>query len=100
MRTWKPAGVSCRVTTSLSPEPMNKSLLGSGVKVASVESTGLAGACATPFLVMKAKLTGSTPTLLRQSALLFAPVFWFWLKLSIVSAAHHCVASQLTADDQ
>src|SRR5579859_732574 len=97
MTTWKPLGVSCIVTTSLSPEPMNRSLLASGVKVAPVAVTGLAGAWATPLLVMKAKLTYSSPPtmLFRQVALLTALVFMLVDRLSIFSAAHHWVGSQL-----
>jgi hypothetical protein len=49
---------------------------------------------------MKAKLAGSIPTLLRQSALLTVPEFWSWFRLKIAIAEHHLVASQLTADDQ
>src|ERR671936_153475 len=50
-----PSGVSCIETCRRSPEFMNRSRLGSGVYVASVESSGFAGACATPFLVTNAK---------------------------------------------
>src|SRR5260370_13170847 len=92
--TWKPADVSCKSTVSVSPDCIIRSALGSGVKVARVESTGLAGACATPLRVMNAKLTGSMPTELRQAALLSTPVFWLRLNQSIVSAAHHLLGSQ------
>src|SRR5579883_2542572 len=78
-----------------SPEFIKRSLAGSGVKVASVDSTGLTGACGTPFLVIKAKLTGSTPATLRQAALLDCPVTAFCERLSMLKAAHHLVASQL-----
>src|SRR5215469_7637918 len=97
MTTWKPAGVSCRSTTSLSPEFMNRSWVGSGLWTAGfvANEIGLAGACATPLVVMNAKFTGSRPTVLRQAALLTTPLFWSSEKLSIVSAPHHFVASQL-----
>src|SRR5512143_1280611 len=96
MTTSKPSAVSCISTTSVSPDCIIKSLVGSGVKVALVASTGLAGAWATPFLVINAKLTGSMPTEPRQAALLSTPVFWLLLKLSMLSAAHHLDGSQLS----
>src|SRR5579885_3012440 len=96
MITVSPLAVSCRSTANWSPEFMNKSFVGSAVKVASVDCTGLAGACETPFLVMKAKFTGSMPTCARQVALLVCPVTGFCERLSMFNAAHHCVGSQLT----
>src|ERR1700693_6313267 len=63
MTTWRPCAVSCRVTARLSPELMNRSLVGSGVKVASVLCSGLGGAWVLPFLVTKAKVKVSMPTL-------------------------------------
>ena len=47
-----------------------------------------------PFLVRNAKLTGSGPTVLRQSVLLNVPVFELFWKVSMFSAEHHCVALQ------
>ncbi len=44
---------------------------------------------------MNAKLTGSGPTVLRHAVLLNWPVFWFSEKVSMFSAAHHCLAVQL-----
>src|SRR5260370_39865147 len=88
------ADVSCRSTVSVSPDCIIRSELGSGVKVARVESTGLAGAWATPLRVMNAKLTGSMPTVLRQDLLLASPVFWLLLNESMVKAAHHLICSQ------
>jgi len=38
---------------------MNRSVAPFGVKVLTVELTGLGGACGMPLLVMNAKLTGS-----------------------------------------
>src|SRR6266576_1518786 len=58
----RPCAVSFMVTTTRSPELMNRSVAPFGVKVPAVELTGLGGACGIPLLVMKAKLTGSTPT--------------------------------------
>ena len=57
--------MSCSVTMSLSPEFMNRSADGLGVKVLIVELTGFGGepGCGTPLLVMNAKLTYSTPTI-------------------------------------
>src|SRR3954447_14001690 len=73
-RTRSPWAVSCIVTWTSSPDAMNRSRCGSGVYVAAVAWTGAGGACGRPLLVMKAKLTGSTPTALRQAALLARPV--------------------------
>src|SRR5215469_3637000 len=44
MRTWNPSAVSPIATERLSPECMNRSCVLSGVRCASVASTGLAGA--------------------------------------------------------
>ena len=75
---------------------MNRSVDGSGVKVPSVWSSGPGGACGVPDRVMNAKLAGSIPTVLRQSALFGTPVFWSELKLKIAIDAHHLLTSQLT----
>jgi hypothetical protein len=83
-----------------SPGFMNRSVASLGVKLAPVRSSGPGGACGTPLLVTKAKFAGSIPTVSRQSPLFTAPVFWSWFRLKIAIAAHHLVASQLTADDQ
>src|SRR5690242_12481621 len=56
MTAWSPSGVSCIVTARWSPEFMKRSWAGSGVNVARVEPSGLAGAWLEPFLVTKAKL--------------------------------------------
>src|SRR5579859_3761012 len=65
---FRPLVVSCMVTTIVSPEFMNRSAAGLGVKVLMVELTGLGGelGCGLPFLVMKAKLTYSRPVLAAQ----------------------------------
>ena len=94
MSTRNPAGVSCITTASWSPEFMNRSVARFGVKVAVVASSGSAGACALPLCVMNAKLTGSMPTLFRQSAFWLTGLFWSSDRLSMFSAAHHCRASQ------
>src|ERR1039457_739473 len=99
MLTLRPAGVSCMEGASTSPGVMNRSCAGSGVKVAFVASTGLAGAWAVPLLVMNAKFTGSTPTEFRHAVLLFTPA-GFELQLSMFRAAHHCLAAQLTPGGQ
>ncbi len=93
--TRNPLEVSPSATVNVSPELMNRSLAGSGVNVASVASTGLAGAWETPFLVMKAKFTYSSPVTAAQVGLSCPPVFKFSERLSMLSAAHHFVASQL-----
>ena len=73
---------------------MNRSVAGFGVNVASVDSSGSAGACARPLRVMNAKFTGSMPAFARQSALLLVPVFMSSDRLSTFSAAHHFFGSQ------
>src|SRR5450755_46596 len=94
MTTFRPFGVSFSDTPSRSPEFMNRSLAGSGVNGARVESTGFAGAWATPFLVMKAKLTYSRPARLAQVAFWVVPLTGSSDRLSMFSAAHHLVGSQ------
>ena len=54
MTACSPFGVSRSDTLRLSPELMNRSLFGSGVNVAVVDSTGFAGAVEWPFNVMNA----------------------------------------------
>jgi hypothetical protein len=49
-----------------------------------------------PFVVRNAKFTGSGPAVLRHAVLLNWPVFWLSANVSMVSAAHQCVASQPT----
>jgi len=66
-----------------------------GLYVLSVASSGLAGAWATPLVVIKAKLIGSIAAVARQNGLFGYPVFSSSEKLSIFSAAHQRVASQL-----
>jgi hypothetical protein len=101
--------VSCISTVRVSPELMKRSLLGSGVKPtalgSAIRSFGFAGACETPFLVMNAKLTYSSPVCGRQVGLLFRlglPTGKLELRerLSMLSAAHHFVASQLSPAGQ
>src|SRR5215813_1756356 len=92
-----PSGVSRMSTNNQSPEFINRSLLGSGLYVASVALTGLAAACDCPFLVMNAKLTYSLPTCSRQALLSTWPVFIFSDRLSILSAAHHLSGSHESA---
>src|SRR6266568_7121895 len=91
----KPCEVSWRFTASESPEFINRSCCGSGVKVAWVESTGLAGACDFPFFVINAKLTYSVPTVEAQVELSTVPVTGSSARLSTFNAAHHFVGSQL-----
>src|SRR5947209_6634430 len=59
----RPCAVSCMVTLIASPELMNRSAAGLGVKVFIVALTGLGGeaGCGCPLLVMKAKLMYSSP---------------------------------------
>src|SRR6202043_803713 len=86
---WPPpdAGASDMCTWIRSPGFMS-SVLPLGTKVVRLANCGDGGPVGTPFFWMKAKLIGST-----QAGLAFAvgvPV-----KLSMFSAAHQCVASQL-----
>src|SRR5215472_9404766 len=94
--TANPFDVSPMATDNVSPECMNRSSLLSGVRWASVASTGLAGVCATPFFVMNAKLTYSTPVCAAQVGFSVCPVLRFSEKLSMVNAAHQRVGAQLS----
>src|SRR4029079_15637586 len=100
MATTRPAAESWIDRLTWSPLSMNRSVAGFGVNVARVWSSGPAGACGAPLIVMNAKFAGSMPTVFRQSVLLLTPAFWSLLKLKIATAAHHLVASQLMASVQ
>src|SRR5260370_40903728 len=91
----RPFLLSCKLTISLSPEFMKRSLEPSGVKVARVALTGLAGAWEMPLVVTKAKLTYSRPVIAAHVGFSTVPATGPSDKLSTLSAAHHCVASQL-----
>src|SRR5258708_2568021 len=97
MTACRPFGVSCSDTFRLSPDPMNRSFLRSGVNVAVVESTGFAGAVGRPFLVRNAKLTYSRPVLAAHVGFSTCPVTAFSARLKMFIAAHHLVGSQLLA---
>ena len=90
--TVKPRGVSNRCTLSRSPLRMKKSLL---ERLNRALSSGLDGAVAFPFLVRKAKFTGSIPAVFRQAVLLGTFVFSLIDSESMFRAAHHLVPSQL-----
>src|SRR2546430_17444822 len=98
MSTRKPAGVSRMTTFMVSPEFIKNALVGSGVNFKSEPFSGFAASCATPFLVMNAKFTGSSPALFLQSSLLNC--VRLSERLSILSAAHHLKASQLLPGGQ
>src|SRR5579859_3155976 len=90
-----PAAVSWTVTASLSPEFMNRSRLGLGVKVpAVVASSGFAGPVAVPLSVRNAKLMVSMPTLAAHVEFCSVPATGFSSRLSMFNAAHHLVGSQ------
>ena len=83
----------------VSPGLMNRSLLGSGVDAANGGAKSVSGsgeACGTPLLVMKAKLTGSMPAFFRHCSFCVVLSTCESERLSIVSAAHQLIASQLT----
>src|SRR4051812_12730876 len=97
--TWNPAAVSCMSSRIVSPGFMNVSFDGSGVVAANgLRKTvgGSGDACGTPFVVMNAKLTGSTPAWVRHCWFCVVPSTCETERLSMVSAAHHCVGLQLT----
>src|SRR5690349_18621782 len=99
VRSWivmrRPCGVSAIVTDSLSPEAMKRSFAGFGMNVDAFELTGFGGPCGTPFLVMNAKFTYSTPTRAWHSRFSCFPLIGSCDRLSMLSAAHHFVGSQL-----
>ena len=83
------AGASYMWKATVSPGFMSSvSLFGVAV-VAPAESCGAGGPVGTPFRWMKAKLTGSSQLLLQ---LAYPGVH---SRLSMLSAAHQCVSSQL-----
>jgi len=100
--TVNPLKVSNIPTSKRSPEFMKRSVLGFGVAVAGfvANATGFAGACELPFFVMNAKLTGSIPTVSRHGSLFTAPVLRSSDRLSMFSAAHQRVESQLSPGGQ
>jgi hypothetical protein len=71
--------------------------LGFGVKVASVESIGFAGAWAMPFLVTNANWNVSRPTRLAQVEFCVVPATGSSSRLKTFIAAHHCVGLQVSA---
>src|SRR5215469_11527114 len=98
MAARNPFAVSRMDTVMLSPEFMNRSLLGSGVNEVKVDCTGFAGAWETPFLVRNAKLTYSGLRILaRQVSFWMVPVSGFSARLKMFIAAHHLVGSQVLA---
>src|SRR5579859_4770474 len=94
MTARNPFGVSPMDTLMLSPEFISRSRLRSGVNVAVVESTGLAGAVVRPSLVRNAKLTYSRPVLPAQVAFRVVPLTGSSARLKMFIAAHHLVGSQ------
>ena len=67
------------------------------MNVASVESTGLAGAWATPFLVTNAKWKVSMPTCAAQVGFCRVPATGSSSRLKTFIAAHHLVGPQVLA---
>src|SRR5437870_2792928 len=90
-----PCSVSWSVTLSRSPEFMKRDLAGSGVNLATLVVTGVAGAVALPDVVKNAKLMYSSPVSAAQASFCSAPVTGFSDSESTLSAAHHLVGSQL-----
>src|SRR6476620_2899864 len=85
------------LTCSRSPEFINKSSRGFGVKVASVESSGFAGAWATPLLVTNANWNVSMPTFAAQVGFWIVPATGSSNRLNTFIAAHHLVGLQVSA---
>src|SRR5881397_2051281 len=86
-------------TVIVSPGFIRRSFDRSGVVAANggwKTVVGSGDACGTPFLVMKAKLTGSTHAWFRQSGFCTLVSTCEIDRLSMVSAAHHWVDVQLT----
>src|SRR5258708_24652030 len=89
IRVRKPAAVSLIVTWSTSP-PFIFRVCAFGKNVLTSVRCGLGGPAGTPFICRNAKLTGSMQLLLHVTKPNVHD------RLSIVSAAHHFVGSQLT----
>ena len=88
-----PCGGSEIEVTSTSPG-LNNSVWRFGVNVLTLASCGFGGPVGTPLVCMNAKLTGSMQLLLQVAKLKVHS------RLSMVSAAHHFVALQLTESVQ
>src|SRR5215471_17047575 len=98
MSVRSPCAVSDMVTWIRSPDPMKRSRAGSGAPdVSGLKSSGFGGPVGTPFLVRNAKFTYSIPprTWPRQVPFRSCPLTGSRDRLSMVSAAHHWVTSQL-----
>src|SRR6516164_8239932 len=90
-----PFGVSPMDTLMLSPEFISRSRRRSGVNVAVVDCTGLAGAVVRPSLVRNAKLKYSIlPTTPWQVGFRTVPATGSSARLKMFIAAHHLVGSQ------
>src|SRR6266704_3445891 len=94
MVTPRPSGVSNRCTVRLSPGFISRLALLFGMKCCG--APGFAGAVDLPFLVTNAKFTGSGPAVFRHAVLFSAPVFSLSANVSMLIAAHHCLAVQPT----
>src|SRR5438270_11782461 len=92
-----PFDVSVKDTFTWSPEPMNRSRFGSGVKVVMVESIGFGGAWVRPFRVTNAKLKVSIPTFAAQVEFWSVPLIGSSRRPKMFIAAHHLVGSQAPA---
>src|SRR6516225_4508067 len=94
MTARSPCRVSPMDTLMLSPEFISRSRFRSGVNVAVVDCTGLAGAVVRPSLLRNAKLTYSVPVMARHVGFSSCPVTGFSARLKMFIAAHHLVGSQ------
>src|SRR5438132_9095833 len=97
MFAWTPFVVSCSATCRLSPDAMKRSRVRFGVNVVSVESSGFAGACATPSLVTKANSNVSSPTLAKHVGFWVVPLTGSSSRLKMFMAAHHRTGSHVSA---
>src|SRR6516165_3649896 len=84
-----PCRVSPMDTLMLSPEFISRSRFRSGVNVAVVDCTGLAGAVVVPSLLRNAKLTYSRPVLAAQVEFRVVPATGSSARLKMFIAAHH-----------
>src|SRR5215475_5115050 len=99
-----PAAVSWMWILIRSPGFIIRSFVGSGLTAAKFGAVkvpvnnGLAGACDTPLWVPYAKLIGSNPPRMYSlhASVFSTPVFWFRVRLSVVSGAQYWCAVQPT----
>src|ERR1035438_1174690 len=89
---WPPGILALNIRTVIRSPGFISSVCRFGVTVRKLDSCGLGGPVGTPLVCTKPKLTGSMHLLLQEFGAIPFPVH---SRLSMVSAEHQCVLSQL-----